>query len=144
MKITRDDVLRAIEQEPLMPDSWVQNIHIDGCPVCAVGAVLREKGLENMDIGIVARRVTRGQFIPSASSLPRQLAEGNYLGALSMQFERMCEVAPKDVFIKLENALFGEYLEIHPGYVQEIVKPKLIEWVKEHLPDGVIYSDEEK
>lgn len=130
MLITRDDVLTAIDKEPLTVRSWVEAFSEPStgqCSVCAVGAVLRNQGLSDMDIPEVAVKVTRGIFNCEDGSVPRLLKDGLYLSALSVQWERMVDaVKPSEWFMFKANDL-------------EKLKPKLRAWVLKHLPDGPIY-----
>lgn len=97
------------------------------CKVCAVGAVLRLAGLDNGEIMRDSIEVTVGSYGVS-DNIKRALSNGNYLGALSIQFERLCSDEPK-----LDGEEFARYIE-------ETVKPKLRAWVMENLPAGVIYE----
>lgn len=133
MKITRDDVIKAIDTESLVPNQWVEGLTNPACRVCAVGAVLRNAGLDNGDIVKQAEVVTRGQYAPSYGSLPKILKDGNYMGALSIQFERLCVQAPLEV-----RDVDGEILS---WYLDRVVKQSLRSWVLSKFPEGVIYED---
>ena len=131
MRISRDDILQAIDKERLIAEDWVgYDIDRPDCPVCAVGAVLRGAGLENQEIMDRAGAITGGAFIAS-KSLPAALGAGNWLGALSIKWERMCEAAKP-----------SEWWTWEPKRL-EAFKPALKEWVLQTLPEGVIYDDEQ-
>lgn len=141
MIITKSDVLKALESERLSPGRWV-NYEDPSCPVCAVGAVLRGQGLDDEAVEDSAAFVCQMKYCPSDGSIPLALTEGNYLGALSMQFERFCEMAP----IGSRIPFMGEsgtvdYEDVDPRYVELVVKPAIIEWAKDCLPEGVLYRD---
>lgn len=132
MKITRDDVVTAIASETLIPNEWVEQEGNPGCRVCAVGAVLRRAGLANGEIKRLAPEATNRAFAAS-QHLNAVIGDGNWLGALSIQFERLCEKAPLD-----GRDMIGDVL---PEYVEKTVKPALRAWVLATMPDGVIYED---
>jgi hypothetical protein len=134
MRITRGQVLKAIKKEKLRPGQWVWD-HVDPkCEVCAVGAVLRNAGMAPTDIDWSAPRICQYKFVQGDGSIPAQLRRGNYLGALSMKFERLCEMTPMG-----GRDLWGCVTDEH---IETKIKPKLEEWVRDHLPRGVIYTDE--
>jgi hypothetical protein len=128
--ISRRDVLLAIAAETLWPQSWVEQLGNPGCRVCALGAVLRLKGWNNRDIMRDAPVVARMRFDP-ADNLNFALTAENYLGALSIYFERLCE----------KGATIDD--DEMPAYVEKTVKPALRSFVLEHFPAGIIYSDED-
>lgn len=131
MIITRDDVLKAIREEPLIATDWIgwRTPENGGCPVCAVGAVLRHKGLDDLEIPYTAYTVTKGKFIAS-ESIPAALAAKNYLGALSIKWERMTEMKKP-----------SEWYFFQPKELDKF-KPEFMRWILDNLPDGVIYSDD--
>jgi len=126
MKITRSDVLRAIAKEPLKPGAYVRSDGKDpgDCSVCAVGAVLRYKGLHNDRLQSAGDYVTQGKavidFAPGRSwhtTVETELEKKNYLGALSCFYEK---IAPS----------------------RSRIRDRLRKWVQENLPTGVIYDGE--
>lgn len=121
MWITREQVIEAIKTETLKRGKWVALIFdITGtrtdnnpnCSVCAVGAVLRHKGFDNIRIDRLAPEVCfSGEFTRNASSINAK-RQKDWLGLLSIKFENLC----------------AEYKS------QLLIKKKLISYVKQHFP----------
>lgn len=142
LTITRDDVLEAIEREHLRANQWMTN-DAKGCRVCAVGAVLRAKlDLANPSydqirmLNHTAGNITKMQCLDS-DSLIDALKDNNYMGALSIQFERLA--------VKMADRLSEETNDIIvptdlTSEQLEGLKPALKQWVLETMPDGVIYG----
>lgn len=131
MIITRDDVLKAIKEEPLIARYWVQPRQQGPCAVCAVGAVLRNAGLTDTQINLAAATVTQHMFASDDGSIPAELSTRNYMGALSMQWERLVDAAVPSLWMDID------------AHHLEKLKPKLVQWVLENLPDGVVYDSAE-
>lgn len=86
MKITKQQVLKALETEPLKRGQWVDRAYLNyigDCNVCAVGAVLRQAGLTNREIYLSVR----AQSIRSGCEDPNQTVKTDPLTALSEVFE---------------------------------------------------------
>lgn len=105
MKITRAEILKAIRVEPLKPGSWVhpiekvinketgetKEIYSKKCEVCAVGAVLRQKGVASRNIGKRAGGFLAWEAVSTDGDEKEALKEENYLLALSVKFEKLAE-----------------------------------------------------
>lgn len=123
MRITRKDVLDAIEREPLMGGDWVGYAMDGQCPVCAVGAVLRGQGVADCDIPARALEITKGVCC-SDNNLVIAMVDGNWLSALSIKWERLLEVnkpspwwcwSPKDTARfkgELKNFVLANFPEV--------------------------------
>lgn len=98
--ITKAQIIKALETEPLVAEKWVQNNNLNfkgSCGVCAVGAVLRSAcKLKNNEIedgahssigeyGILTMRVNRA----TANNVSFHINNGEYMLALSEMFESM-------------------------------------------------------
>lgn len=97
-RITKAQVLEAIANEPLWPGNWValfipQDQTPDNCNVCAVGAVLRHKGLPRDEITQAGDQLLDRGDISSEywENIPVLLKDKLYLNALSVKFEYLCE-----------------------------------------------------
>jgi hypothetical protein len=98
--VTREEIITALREEPnLMPGMFVQLHNVEWidrsgeheastpCGVCAVGAVMRRHGAENLrDIDELARLNTGSE--PARGSAVEALARGDYMTALSRFFEQ--------------------------------------------------------
>jgi hypothetical protein len=100
MKITRKQVLEAIRTEKLKPDHFVHGeydsansvtVFSPGCKVCAVGAVLRQAGVSNEDMDYRAYSLIGGGNYCSGDDEYVELANKNYLAALSIKFENLAK-----------------------------------------------------
>lgn len=92
MLIKRREILKAIRTERLKAGSFIQHSYgeyTDKCKVCAVGAVLRQKGIDNNDIDTVAYWATGDGDVTEHGNFKMALAEKNYLSALSIKFEQL-------------------------------------------------------
>lgn len=107
LQITKDDVLRALETEDLRPGYWwFQEEDIDGpeCMVCAVGSLLRMKGVSRLATNGFGdklqvkwdKRKKNSFYDDRSEGLDRDwslynarefLSEGDHLSALSQAFE---------------------------------------------------------
>ncbi len=90
MRITKEQVLEAIYQEPLKrQDLWIDKTYeAEGrCPVCVVGGVLRRGGVEDKEISKEAVRACGGELIVTGTP-SLLLDDGKYLNALSCLFEQ--------------------------------------------------------
>lgn len=126
IKLTRQNVLDAIEFEPLKSGTWVfidEDNPNSNCNVCAVGGVLRRAGLPNKDIKNFGLELcNKGKVAVSDDDFydeddvedqtEEALEQGHYLRALSIQFEYMSDV-----------------------YKLEKVREKLKQWVLENIPE---------
>ena len=99
MRIKRSDILKAIRTEPLKAGNWIhedlssntdEDFH-SGCKVCAVGAVLRVKGISDEDIDFRAHEglMNLGVGCSEESDEEFALEEKKYLNALSIKFEKL-------------------------------------------------------
>lgn len=105
MRFKRSEILRAIRQEPLgnghfiLPkndngedDAWGGDVYNNKCKVCAVGAVLRQKGVPDNKINERAGTalINPGQnSVDETGDWREALEEKNYLVALSIKFEKL-------------------------------------------------------
>lgn len=98
MRITRKEIIRVIRTERLKGGQWIQEdltnendeLYHSGCKVCAVGAVLRSKGVDNSDIDFRARTLMDSAFGCSESGdVEYALERKAYLNALSIKFETL-------------------------------------------------------
>lgn len=93
MRITRKEVLKAIRTENLKEGSPISDR--DGvldkeCKVCAVGAVLRQKGIDDESIHSTFYQVTFGTYgVDGTGDEHKALRDKEYLGALSIKFEKL-------------------------------------------------------
>lgn len=89
MKFTRRDIIRAIRTEPMKAGSWVSYTTRtkDGtCKVCAVGAVLRERGNTDGQICNLAWKIAPNGTVEN-EEIPLLLKNKDYISALSAKFE---------------------------------------------------------
>lgn len=126
MKLTRQNVLDAIEHEPLKSGAWIEtNSDVDqknNCSVCAVGGTLRRAGMVNSSIENFGYKLQQKGKVSLSSNFydgddvedqtEEALEQGHYLRALSIQFEYMSDV-----------------------YKLEKVREKLKQWVLENIPE---------
>lgn len=103
MKIKRAEILRAIRNEPLSNGHWIKpegydefgyeagEKYNDKCAVCAVGAVLRTKGVPNNKIAERASDFFCAETVDNTGDEMIALEEKNYLLALSVKFEKLAE-----------------------------------------------------
>lgn len=111
MKITKAQVIKAIETEPLLKGGEFFAVDknnlfdalIDECPVCVVGAVLRQTGVVNTKTPFYTARdaaemATKYQYSIDDLETPAELIKDkNYLGALSVKFEKLTVAGDKPV-----------------------------------------------
>ena len=103
MQVTRRQILRAIRTEKLKPGSFLHEKRIrkgfeeydyvsdKTCKVCAVGAVLRVAGVKNELIDSLGYSVCKTSAIDSAGDEEASIQEGDFMGALSVKFEKLAE-----------------------------------------------------
>jgi hypothetical protein len=96
--VLKSTILKAIKVEPLKGGSWLyeRDTSNPNCPVCAVGATLRQIGFDNdqitdfgsamVDYGHCCNSDSFDTFA-AATELKEHLKARNYLHALSMKFE---------------------------------------------------------
>lgn len=103
MRITRREILKAIRTEKLRPGAFIEPKLINGssvleddtCRVCAVGAVLRQKGIPSESIEDVACAIMSDDFAIEPDDLFDSTNEFEaikakaYMNALSIRFERL-------------------------------------------------------
>ena len=138
MQITKAQVIQALKKEPLLKaNEWAHPVRDNcgfiayfrpDCPVCAVGAVLRQVvKLKNDEIALEANRITRSAPITSGESIDRLLDQGFYLNALSCYFEDAV------------NRVYGRDYEDRKDHND--VRWETIAFVEKSFPEGVIYED---
>lgn len=104
MKFTRKEVLQAIRHEPLAPGSWIEVVDWEkplsnkNCTVCAVGGLLRRKGMPLKQITeragkalVIETGWDRSRSVGAEGDYELALEEKNYLRALSIRFEQLSE-----------------------------------------------------
>lgn len=132
MNITRKEILRAIRKEPLKAGEWIHNREVvktdaEGtkyldsvldkkCKVCAVGAVLRAKGIDPDQMNDVAWSLLgRDNDVAEGGDEKEALKDKNYLLALSIKFEKLAD-------------------RLGAG---KRTREKLVEFVKENFPKNI-------
>lgn len=106
MRITRREILKAIRTERLQYGMFItprledNNRYVDDsfCKVCAVGAVLRQKGVPNHRIEDAADIVRIRGLVSSDGDEFEELKSKHYMNALSIRFEKLARkhgVGPK-------------------------------------------------
>lgn len=153
--VTKAQVIKALIEEPLRPDHWFS---FDGvskdamtCPVCAVGAVLRNAcGVRPVDAGRfiipfedtgcpwrASTNVSNGEYpkdVPIDSTFPRAASESTlyefaddvpYMNRLSVVFETMWELA--------ERKAAGP----ERRYIEDAVRWELTAYVREEFPNKI-------
>lgn len=102
MRIKRSEILKAIRTEKLKAGSFIHGKDVvdefgyesyvtdKNCKVCAVGAVLRYKGIDSEDIDNFAGDVT-GFYVGIEGDEFQELEDKNYLTALSVKFEKLAK-----------------------------------------------------
>ncbi len=98
--VTKENIIEALKTEPLRRGDFFHNFldyqnnpsDLETCPVCAVGAVLRQ--CLAVTSSIAGHSVTKGNALLDPNSklklrnvVRRELENKNYLGALSIYFE---------------------------------------------------------
>ena len=101
MRITRKEILKAIRTEKLQGGSFIEARRISNfygrneyvydskCKVCAVGAILRQKGISDDKIQDTAYIATFLSDVDDNGDLEVALEVKDYMGALSIKFERL-------------------------------------------------------
>lgn len=94
LRITKKQVLKALDTEPLGAGSWISKDPEQGiCTVCAVGAVLRLKGQSGSLIERYGNTLLDSLYIVDSSAgivdIKESLRDKQYLAALSGKFESM-------------------------------------------------------
>lgn len=127
MIITRDDVLYALATEPLTYGVFASDFDDDTCTVCAVGATLRKVGIPTDEIHGLGYRVTRRICAASDASVPRLLSDGLYMSALSVEWERRCEIQ-------------WDANDCEPLSFDQIdaIRGEMIVWVANNFPSGTL------
>lgn len=109
MKITKDIIIEALENEPLATGKW---IHKNKCAFCAVGATLRRAGMPTQDatrFTDVAKTLTAYNY-----SIFDTAPEGNYLSALSIVWE---------------------FLNVNNEGTAEDFRLDILRWAHDNVPD---------
>lgn len=126
--LKRSDIIKALKVEKLKPGSFFHhkseyNVTLKTCSVCAIGAIIRQKfksKLPTLDetYPYLAKVLTQHYYM-AEDNLQLELSKQNYLGALSIKFERMDGLT--DLYKK-------------DGTLNAKGKRELIEWVEENIP----------
>jgi len=140
LKISKRTVIKALTKEPLKAGNWVtiprdedgvriNNYNSVSCPVCAVGAVLRNSGIKtNSGIDIAGHNLTDYGAVADLEEVDDELSKGNYLNALSCKFEGLCDERANRLGVSTSS-------DLHPNSLRPIRK-QLIEFVKENFPNS--------
>ena len=133
MRITRDEIVRAVRTEPLKPMSWYTRKTDGSCTVCAVGGVLRHRVDLKEDYGkrktgkylAIHKMVMENSKGQSSSIQPvRAVQAHSYISALSAKFEGLCS----------RNNIFP-FME-HYERKMDVVRKELITWVLQNFPES--------
>lgn len=123
--ITKKEILKALETEPLEQGHWValEGLPTVGtCRVCAVGAVLRHCGLTNVEISEYAGQVVRAQSIDRNLTLE----DGDWVSALSDIFER----SGKKAAIRFVQERFPDKVSIDRKVLRDIRSRSLVDFAR--------------
>lgn len=159
--VTKRQVIKALEKEFLIAGFFVFNDQmttVGTCGVCAVGAVLRSRGLENDRIYKLTSWWQNGCSIAQESAaepekIPELLEKGDYMSALSTKFEDMLKNNPEKHFVEELNPhgqiVYRRVFEssiADLGY-SEVVRTflvptpaqrkRLVAWVEKNFPNRV-------
>jgi hypothetical protein len=115
MKIYKDDIIEALETEPLTFGTWQDTL---GCRVCAVGAVLRNcgYGVDRDAMKNICAAVTEMQYFDDDLA-PR----GNWMSALSIVWEYLCR-----------------YNAAEPDELRE----DIVQWAEDNIPEDYVVEIE--
>jgi hypothetical protein len=141
--IKRKVILDAIKNEPLDAFEFVKMVsgnfddlgnytpsHIStdkNCPVCAVGAVLRNSGLDNLKISAFGNKMSDCGSVREESRLDAKraieefLEKGKYLHALSVKFERQADMTgtgkkTRSILSAFVKKHFPKEIKLDPRY----------------------------
>ena len=101
MRITRKEILKAIRTEKLKGGAFIEERYVydtfgeydyvvdNKYKVCAVGAILRQKGISDDKIQDTAYIATFLSDVGDNGDLEGALEVKDYMGALSIKFERL-------------------------------------------------------
>lgn len=135
MNFTRKQVLEAINNEPLRGGNFVHLnwTSVEGvCPVCAVGAVLRNVGYPDTEITSIAARITKFNSRSPLKGLPVTNSDHVYLSNTNVLIRKMLN---KKRYLNALSIKFEELYEAYGGFESEsIVVDKLSNWVKRNIP----------
>lgn len=133
MLITKEEVIEALQKEQLAAGDWIEYWSRPDCHVCAVGAVLRKKGIPNSRISREAVRVTNEDSVCVAST-QEALDAGHWLTALSRFFEQM-------IRSRLSYPRFFSEVKIEDREPTAEERVQLIEFVEKNLPNVFHIND---
>jgi len=128
----RKDVLKAIKNEPLATGNWVNESGFSypnqkKCDVCAVGAVLRQAGFSNYDIGdfgedlmATGEASAYGDKKQQEKLIRSYLDRENFLHALSIKFEGQANRTgtgkrTRDILMKFVKENFPKRIKLEHG-----------------------------
>ncbi len=119
IEITKDDILDALEDEPLKAGSWLSE---DGCRACAVGSVLRGKlpalAEEQLAGPYYLLDALAGRLTGNCYTAENIAPIGNWLSALSIRWE----------------SLNGW----NEGLREEEARDLILDWADENIPDDYV------
>jgi len=119
MKITKDEIIKALATEPLCGGTWIQN---DGCKTCAVGSLFKnhfdQTDLINFLDNTVRYACLEDYWDDDDDSDEDMICDmldgGLYLSALSSYFEKMdSRYSPtEETRIELINFVEAEFPDV--------------------------------
>lgn len=118
--ITKDDILDALETEPLMSGAF---INWDGCRACAVGATLRKKlGPQSSNEDLISEL---GNHLTKMCCTEDDIApRGNWMAALSIVWETL----------NFQARLEDHFMRSREDYAEEL-RWDIWQWAEENIPD---------
>lgn len=126
--VYKEDVLEAIETEPLQFSSWISHYNRwdHDCSVCAIGAILRGTGIQNDNIEKRAVRLTtsHGAIDPRDISSTNELPT-SWQNAISFVWESL----------RGDHVMNNQHRDIEEARVN------MLDWCEDNLPeDEVLFS----
>jgi hypothetical protein len=120
MRITRSEVLKAIRTEPLRGGQWIfpkqdrhgQQVFDKTCKVCAVGGLLRTKGIPDDEISVTLNDYmfysdgVKNGAVDECGDEKFALESKDYLTALSIKFEKLANKHGSGVHTRKKLAEF--------------------------------------
>ncbi len=113
--ITKDDILEAIETEPVLTSHTFGDW--EDCPVCVVGAIIKKSINRKHNFRRTGGALTEGLAGEFSKAKP-----GNYLSALSILWEKL-------------NCLY-------PGEAEDL-RSIVLDWAEENIPDDYVFAAKE-
>jgi hypothetical protein len=137
VRITREQIIEAIQTEPLKPGRWIDGT-TSTCPVCAVGGVLRRAGVHPLRIPGTASRLcgvqpaTAGAGEGALDRARALLRDGYPVNALSVAFEGLAQEHLNENAADPFDPASAEDLA-----AGDAAREPLIAFVRETFPDSI-------